>query len=206
MTRDEYKKSLDGLPEDRINSLLADFDNTQSEIAGLKDERKTLITDRDTAKKRVNVLLDSFELDEDGKPKSKSAEKQVADLKQKIADFETQIADRDNQIASLTPYKDKSTKLENERRDELINQLPENEQLRAVAKNISSLDDLKIYVTATNENLGKKANDGGRGGKGNINIEGKKWDDFTYDERQELRKNQRAVYDKLYKERYPNSN
>lgn len=204
MTRDEYKKSLEGLPEDKINSLLADFDNTQSEINGLKDERKSLITDRDTAKKRVNSLLDKLGTDEDGNPKT--TDKQINDLKQKIADFENQIADRDKQITELTPFKEKSTKLENDRREELINLLPENEQLRSVAKKITSLEDLKEYVTVTNESLGKKANDGGRGGKGHINTDGKKWDDFTFADRQELKKNQKEIYDKLFKEKYPNSN
>ena len=201
MSRDEYKKSLEGLPEDRINSLLAEFDSLTQNLTSIQDERKNLISDRDKAKSRVNTLLDKLGVDEDGNPKK--PDQKIIELNQKLGEYEKSISDLNTQITQLKPFQDKATKMEKDRRDELIAQLPEDEKLKAIATKISSLEDLKEYVTITNEKLGKKPTDQSRGGKGTVTTDGKKWNDFTYAERDIIKKENPAFYEKIFKERYP---
>lgn len=196
MNREEYEKSLEGLSEEKKAELLKHFDD-QQELVKNESHLKQIIKERDEAKNRLKAL-------EDAKAKAE------ADAKAKQGEFqslyeETKVKAEglEKTVAELNSYKEKYTKVETDRRNELLAQLPEaDEELKKVATKITDLEDLKEFVTVAISKLGKKTVDGGRGGKGKVNVDGKSWDDFTFKERQELFVSNREAYDQLYRKKY----
>jgi len=199
MDRLEYEKSLEGLSEETKVKLLTTFDELNNEVSGLSEIKKSAFKERDDYKKKLKALEDAKA---EAETKAQLEQGKFKDL------YEKELTEKNNlnkELSEIKPFKEKYEKVETDRRNELLEQLPEgNEELKKIAEKIPSLENLKEFVDVSLKQFGKKNVDGGRGGKGRIDVDGRKWNDLSFTERSELQKSNPAAYEKLYNERYSN--
>ena len=199
MDRTEYEKSLEGLSEETKSKLLTTFDELNTSVTSLSEIKKSAFKERDDYKTKLKAL-------EDAKAEAETkAQLEQGKFKELFEKEKTEKEKLNEELSELKPFKEKYVKVEADRRTELLEQLPEgNEELKKIAEKIPSLENLKEFVDVSLKQFGKKSTDGGRSGKGRINVDGKKWSDLTFAERAELQKSNPDAYDKLYNERYSN--
>lgn len=194
MTREEYLKTVEAVPEGEREKLISIFDENEK-LKGIKDDA---FKERDDYKKKLKALEDAKAAAE-----AKAAEEQ-GEYKKLYETEKLKAETVSKQLETFKPFKEKYDKVETERRTELIDQLDDDE-LKAHAKKYEKLEDLQEYISLTLKKLGsgKKTVDGGRGGKSNFDGV-TSWEELkTQKEKDELKKANPALYIKLWNKKYP---
>ena len=193
MTKEEFQKELDGVPEEKQEMLLNLFDESQ---------------------KNYELKVESFKGRDDYKAKLKKAEEERQLAMQKLADAEKKKAEEEGEFRSLyeteaeknarlakeleenKEYRTKYEEIEQERRAELIGRLPEGE-LREVAETITDRTALSKYVTVTLKSLDSVIiPDDSKGGK-TFELGNRTWNELTVAEKEELRVKNPKLYEDL---------
>jgi DNA repair exonuclease SbcCD ATPase subunit len=195
VNREEYVASLEGLSDEKKNSLISVFDDYEKE----KSIKTDVIKDRDNLKAKLK------EADEKKTKELEDSQKEQGKFKELYESTNVKLTEHEKTIAELTDYKEKYTKVEADRKNELIEKLP-NDDLKNLGKKFQSLDELKEFVDVSLKTFGNNKTlpvDSGRGGKVKIEV-GKKWDEYSYSERAEIKKSNPEHWNKLFREKYPN--
>lgn len=158
-----------------------------------KEEFNQVISQRDSAKENLRTI--QAELDK-YKEAEKQKEKEDAEAK---GNYQQLISEKEKELEALKGKSDEQEKFIEEIRTDLINGLPE--EHKAIAGKLS-LSDLKAYAKLNTPDNKKNTDQGIPGGARKLDLTGKKWDDFTMTDRDEIRKNNKVAYAKLYEEKY----
>jgi chromosome segregation ATPase len=182
---DEVKSKL-------VEKLNPVFSNYETQLVESKNKLDEAIQTRQKAKEKADELERQIV--------SGSAQSQeLLTAKQK------EIERLGGDLQKITTEKDELTKItdeiQTERKKELLSKMPEG-KLRESLNKISDLKLLSEQIEAILENIPDKSSSfNGRGG-GKIIKDGAKWDGYTSEEKEELRKKHFDTYDKLYYEKY----
>ena len=137
-------------------------------------------------------------LESSNRLKEAETEKQRADeeMRSKIKQLEEdkEILKKEKETAENS-LADLETSVKNEYLEKL------NEDHRKIAALIPSLEGLAKYVKLNEAKL-PAATDTARPGTGSRDSPGAKWDDLSYDEKEDLRVKRPALWKKLYKEKF----
>ena len=112
--------------------------------------------------------------------------------------YEKIIAENKIELEDLRNVKEQLDNLKESIRTELIQQLPDNH--KTIAQELP-IDTLRMYVKL-NASEGPGKMDDGKSGKGKIDVTGKKWDDFTSAELNDLNKSNPSSYKILRSEKF----
>jgi predicted nuclease with TOPRIM domain len=118
---------------------------------------------------------------------------ELNETRQKVTDYEKLKEAHDK-------LKDYTVNLETERRNELMSKL-EDEELKDFAKDIQDISMLKKYVDTTVSKLLKTKMPDGKAGKTAIDPN-KTWDDYTFNQLEDLAVSNPDAYNKLAREKY----
>jgi len=185
---EEDKANLEGLNDNQLK-LIAKEHSLKKQAFKERDERKTA---EQTAAAKLKEIEDARKADELEKAKKNG------EFEKLVGTLTTDKEELENQIKELTGYKEKLTKVEAERKDELLEKLEDSH--KEFAKNLP-LEQLTEYVKLNGKSdSGKPFNP--KGGKVPANYEDKKWDDFTVAELEILKKNNEVFYNKIKKQKY----
>lgn len=173
------------LTAEQIEQIKADLEKTKSDLEFQKSEAKKAFEKRDEFKKQLEAI-------EEEKLK---ATNQFQDLYKKEQERALTL---EKQLEELNPFKDKWTSYETARRESLLKEI-EDPDLKKVGEKMELLD-LETFTAKVKKPI--VPTDGGRGGNGSFNYEGKKWDDISSKDKEELVKTNPELYRKLYYEKY----
>ena len=124
-------------------------------------------------------------------------------LKEASAEFENKIKELEGSIQNLTEQKaeteNKFTLLESEVKKEYFGQLPD--EHKKIAELIPTIEGLREYVKL-NAAKPPAGSDSARPGAGTGDNFTGKWDELTYNEKEELRKRRPELWKKLYREKF----
>ena len=157
------------------------------------DEFKELISQRDKVKKERQELLSELE-----KFKKAEADKKKKELEDE-GKYSEIISAKENE---LNDYKTKYAEAEifiNNVKENLLNSL--SDEHRKIAEKLS-MTDLQEYVKLNSAKPPKTTDSNEPGSRGTVIIDGKKYDDFTSDDLENLITNDFNTYKKLYYEKY----
>ncbi len=148
------------------------------------------------------------------KTKLKAMEDQIAEAQriaqekngefQKLYETESEKAKRlEEENRNLSSYKEKYSALEQQRRDELISQLPD-DGTKAIAAKMGDVALISEYVQSTLKLIEKKIHtDGGRSGNFTLDMtQIKSIKDLTWAQREELQKSNPQAYKELFNKTY----
>lgn len=155
---------------------------------------KDLIAQRDSLKSyktKVEEYEQMIKEAQDEKLKENEDYKTLLDNKEK------DLAELKSALDNAKQYETKYVELDNSIRSNLLGQLPE--ELKEVAEELSTVKLQKFVELHKKETPGM---DAGKSGKTKINIEGKKWDDFSSDDLKVLKESDFNSYSQMYKQRY----
>lgn len=107
-------------------------------------------------------------------------------------------AELKKQAEKVAEYETRLNQIEEQRKKELLEKLPET--LRTEWQDANT--DILSKVVKTFETAPKKTHDGGFSGKSQKDYSGAKWDDLTTAELEELKKTNPDIYNKIYKTKY----
>jgi hypothetical protein len=113
----------------------------------------------------------------------------ILELEQALTNLETERND----------YKTRLDGLESSVRKTYIDQLTDDHQ--KIAKLIPTVEGLAQYIKLNTKST-PAGTDSGKPGSGYKDYSGTKWDDLTYDEKEEIRTKRPEVWKKLYKEKF----
>jgi colicin import membrane protein len=211
VNREEYVKSLEGLPEEKQKMLLDVFDENEK----LRNIKNEAFQERDKHKQKEKELQERLEqIERDKQEAEKKKLEEQNEFKALYEQEKSNSTEKDKLIdelnGKLSPLEqkakeaeEKAAKVEADRRKELLEQL-EDEDLKKVGEKFSDNQSLKVYVeTALTKLTNKKPpTDGGRTGKfRKETISGKKWRDLSYEDKEALKKNDPELYEKIKSER-----
>jgi chromosome segregation ATPase len=163
--------------KDYVHTLREEAKNNRIKAKELEDKLTAIETEKETAKRQKLEAENKFkELNETLKTENET-------LKTKVGE-----------VTTLT---EKLSALETERRNELLELLTD--EHKEFAKDLP-LEKLPAYVKLHKDT--KIGVDGGRSGAFTFTIDGKKWDDFTSKELEEIQKKNPNLYDTLKKQKY----
>lgn len=94
--------------------------------------------------------------------------------------------------------KSKVDAIESETRKELLDRFPEGKRDAVKDLPLETLRDLAKFETTET----KGSSFSGRPGKTKLQTEGKKWEDFTFDQRKQINKDNPDEYNRLYKDKF----
>lgn len=170
---------------EQLEALKADLEKTRADLEFQKTEAKKAFEKRDEFKKQIDAI-------EEEKLK---ATNQFQDLYKKEQERASTL---EKQLEELNPFKEKWTSYETARRESLLKEI-EDADLKKVGEKMDLLD-LETFTAKVKKPIVNT--DGGRSGGGSFNYEGKKWDDISSKDKEELNKNNPELYRKLYYEKY----
>lgn len=170
---------------EQLEALKADLEKTRADLEFQKTEAKKAFEKRDEFKKQIDAI-------EEEKLK---ATNQFQDLYKKEQERASTL---EKQLGELNPFKEKWTSYETARRESLLKEI-EDADLKKVGEKMDLLD-LETFTAKVKKPIVNT--DGGRRGGGFFNYEGKKWDDISSKDKEELNKNNPELYRKLYYEKY----
>jgi len=123
--------------------------------------------------------------------------KENEDYKTLLDNKERELAEIKKQKEEVSEYKTKYEDLDKSIRDGLLKQLPD--ELLEVAEELSTVK-LQRFVELNKDKT--PGMDNGKPGKGKINIDNKKWDDFSTKDLELIRETDFDGYSRLYKQKY----
>jgi hypothetical protein len=166
-------------------------DNAQNNdrLSYLEKEFKNVIAQRDEAKKRIETIEAEKQAKIESELKEKEQYKQLLELKEK------ELSDAKDKANKLTEYEQKVAQIEEERRQELIVQLPDSFKANFAD---ADLETLKKLVSTLPE-VQKLASSDGKTGK-RITDTNKTWKELTNEEKEALRNNNPSKYQQLLKD------
>lgn len=170
---------------EQYEELKAKLEKVNSDLEFQKTEAKNAFTKRDELKQKLEAIeKEKLETNNEFKTLYEKANEEKGTLLK--------------QIEELNPFKERWTSYETARKETLLKDI-EDPDLKKVGEKLDLLD-LETFA----EKVKKKTvtTDAGRGGNGNFNFEGKKWDEISPKDKEELAKNQPELYKKLYYEKY----
>lgn len=193
MEKEVFEKLLEGKSEDEKKILSSLYEESQKNYS-LKSEA---FRERDDIKRKLS------EIEANLQKQAEDSAKEQGKYKELYEQITKQLTEKDEQIKTLMPYKDKYSEVETERKKELIERLPEG-KLREAAEKITDISLLREHVEAVLETIGdnKGGSFSGRSGKVKIVTEGKKWGDFTSDQLQNIKKDNPAEYNRIYRDKF----
>lgn len=165
--------------------LKAQLDKVNSDLEFQKSEARKAFEKRDELKKQI----------EETERKKAEENNEFKTLYEKE---QTEKAKLLTELEEVKPFKEKFTALESDIRKGYLDSIKD-EDLRKIAETLNT-EQLKIY-SAKHSDKGV-ATDENRPGKGKLNFEGKKWDDLTSKELDQLAKENPDRYNQLRKEKY----
>lgn len=169
----------------QLEATKAEMDKLKSDLEYQKSEAKKAFEKRDEFKQELEKLKNA----------DLEKQNQFKELYEKEKENSTNLS---KQLDELNPFKEKWTSYEKSRRETLLNEVKD-EELKTVAQKLELTDLEKFAEKLKGTKLPTEA---GRGGTGNFNYEGKKWDDLQSKDKEELHKSQPDLYRKLYYEKY----
>lgn len=170
---------------EQLEALKADLEKTRADLEFQKTEAKKAFEKRDEFKKQIDAIEEE----------KLRATNQFQDLYKKEQERASTL---ERQLEELNPFKEKWTSYETARRESLLKEI-EDADLKKVGEKMDLLD-LETFTAKVKKPIVNT--DGGRGGGGSFNYEGKKWDDISSKDKEELNKNNPELYRKLYYEKY----
>ena len=183
---DEQKEKLTGVLESQLKPVFSDY---ESKITESDNKLKEAIETRQEVKEKLKGLEDKVA---DGQ----SELKELLDAKRKeVEDLTSEISELKTGNESLKQTVDS---VNEERRTELLEQLPEN--MRDAFKGVD-VSVLSKQVKAVSEALPKKAStDGGKFGK--VRTDGRKLSDLSEGEYNKLYESDKTRFKQMYREEH----
>lgn len=155
---------------------------------------KDLIAQRDSLKSyktKVEEYEQMIKEAQDEKLKENEDYKTLLDNKEK------DLAELKSALENAKQYETKYTELDSSIRTALLSQLPD--EMKEVAMDLTTAK-LQKFVELNKAET--PAMDNGRAGSSKINLDGKKWDDFSSEEKEMIKKSDLAGYSRMFRERY----
>jgi DNA repair exonuclease SbcCD ATPase subunit len=155
---------------------------------------KDLIAQRDSLKSyktKVEEYEQMIKEAQDEKLKENEDYKTLLDNKEK------DLAELKSALENAKQYETKYTELDSSIRTALLSKLPD--EMKEVAMDLTTAK-LQKFVELNKAET--PAMDNGRAGSSKINLDGKKWDDFSSEEKELIKKSDLAGYSRMFRERY----
>lgn len=163
-----------------------------------EEEFKKVVAQRDAIKAdKLAIQAEKDRLEAEKKALGEDDLKKKGELQTLLDNKEKDLAELKSALDNAKQYETKYVELDNSIRSNLLGQLPE--ELKEVAEELSTVKLQKFVELHKKETPGM---DAGKSGKTKINIEGKKWDDFSSDDLKVLKESDFNSYSQMYKQRY----
>jgi chromosome segregation ATPase len=177
------------MPEGEIK-----IEDLQAEIEKYKSIKSEAFKERDEYKGKVKELTEQLE------NITKQKQEEQGKYKELYEETETKFSATQKELVEAMKYKETAEAIEKERRQELIERL-EDDALKNVANKINDLPTLKDFVSVSLEKLLKTKMPDGKAGKTAIDPN-KTWDDYTFNQLEDLAVSNPDAYNKLAREKY----
>ena len=161
-----------------------DLTALKEKIEYLEKEQKQLIQQRDEVKQKLRKI------DEDEAIKKGEYEKVIASANSELEKLKSEFE-------SAKQYETKFNELDKRIRAEALEKL--SDEHKKIAESLPT-DLLQDYVKINSKQ--SAGMDTGTNGRGAVDLSGKKWQDFSSVELEDIKKNNESGYMKLYRERF----
>ena len=162
------------------------------------EEFKKVVAQRDSIKaEKLAIQVEKERLEAEKKALGEDELKKKGELQTLLDSKEKDLAELKSALENAKQYETKYTELDSSIRTALLNQLPD--EMKEVAMDLTTAKLQKLVELNKAET---PAMDNGRAGSSKINLDGKKWDDFSSEEKEMIKKSDLAGYSRMFRERY----
>ncbi len=160
---------------------------SENEFNELKTQRDNLKSELGTVKSRLQAIE---EKDKEAKDLLPAKEQKIKELEQTVETLSGKLTDTETKL----------TELDKTARKVYLDQL--SDEHKKIAKLIPTVEGLAEYakLNATTPAAGQDA--GRSGGTSAVDYSNMKWDDLSFDQKEEMRTKQPELWKKAYKEKY----
>lgn len=173
----------------KLDLLMIIFNENSGSTSGGKDMKGNISISRT----EYDELTGKIALLEENAGKSKSLEDENS---KKVKELQSGLS---NITAERDELKDKFTALTNSVKRTYLEQL--SDEHKSIAVHLPTIESLAEYVIL-NRKQPPAGTDSGKSGAGYKDYSAVKWDDMSYDEKEDLRKKRPEVWKKLYKGKF----
>jgi DNA repair exonuclease SbcCD ATPase subunit len=162
------------------------------------EEFKKVVAQRDSIKaEKLAIQVEKERLEAEKKALGEDELKKKGELQTLLDNKEKDLAELKSALENAKQYETKYTELDSSIRTALLSQLPD--EMKEVAMDLTTAK-LQKFVELNKAET--PAMDNGRAGSSKINLDGKKWDDFSSEEKEMIKKSDLAGYSRMFRERY----